>query len=206
MSKNMSNSISRETVSHWAMGMVIVGAVAALASRRPQISSIDEIEIFCTFITGFWFARRYRYTEKTAPGGGTISWIFAGLIAVCGLMCFVLAGSRDWFLAHSLVLFSATFKDIEVALRQRSIVTNSTADRSTIWKAKWIGLHHLYAVVRDISMSLWWLIYGTEYLWAGADRNRSAALFTVPYILLVLIWAIMKDVTESTELDLRTKR
>lgn len=188
----------------WVYAAVILGAVARIGTLilAGQLGWDSGIEVGVTFFTGFWYAVRYHYTREIgAQRSGTLGKLATGVIGVLGLIAYFMAGTRGWFVGIALVLASGVLKDVEIVITQHNLRKTLTRPHShKKWRSRLIEMHHWYSMVRDASMSMWWLVFGILiHKVAQADTTLVRCLFAVPYTLLVLAWCCIKEETHEAE-------
>jgi hypothetical protein len=186
----------------------VLGAVTAAAIAYPLVRSLiqqpNSFSFLCKYIvtlfTGIWYWVRYHYTEgvtsKVKQFPSLLSTIVIGLV---GLSCFPLCDYWFWFIALASVLGLAVVKDIEIMLYQWSKTSTARRGIRTRWKASILICHECYAVVRDVSMAMWWIIYGILSLHHGLPSNKGILLFGVPYVIFVIAWSTIKVAMHNIE-------
>ena len=189
----------------WAVGAVVAGALGSFAFLLQSTGASGDLlvpigRIVVTLTTGLWFSFRIHYTLKRgAPAPGFVSLLFTAVIALAGLSCFLLITSTAWFASHAAALALGAQKDLEVSSAQKVRAADPKLSRAMSASAQLISSHHLYSVLRDLSLSFWWLIYGLVLLRSNAHEHDLILAFGLPYILLVVFWGILKDRVDRAE-------
>ena len=64
-----------------------------------------------------------------------------------------------------------------------------------------LALYECYAIIRDMSMAAWWLIYGVVCYGYGLWGDVGICLFGIPYVLCVFAWCTIKVKMHNIELS-----
>ena len=199
--------------SKWVIASVIVAFLAALSAIikgafQPKgtldVALVGETTV--TFFTGMWYWVRYHYTESATPKQKDfLSLFFSILIALTGLSCFAFAGYGSWFVAHAAVLCLGTEKDYEIIRHQKRIRCTLDETAHAGWKADLLVQHHWYSIVRDISMALWWIVYGIAVAQFAVPADKAILVFGIPYVILVMAWCYIKVKVYNIEVSMKSR-
>lgn len=159
-------------------------------------------QYFVTWATAIWFYIRYHFTESaTTRIKGFPSLGFTVLIMMIGLSCFPVSEFWFWFIPHSVVLMSAVEKDIEVMVFQHRLAKSRRRGTVKAWKATMLAMYEWYAIIRDLSVTAWWVIYGVICFKYGLSSDIGICLFGIPYILCVIAWCTIKVKMHNIEIS-----
>jgi len=198
----------------WVLTAVVLGFVAAgrilarpLLGEEGSVTTQGIGQAAITFATGMWYYVRYAYTVKSTAVRGPFSLLFTVLIALSGLLCFVVVTNyRWWSFLLSMTLFLGTVKDLEIIhFTRKDMPTRTAENREAVLAGELRLLHHWYSIIRDVSMGFWWSTYGLAITLAGTEPDTAILLFGLPYVLLVLAWSFLKHYTLLSELRLFRK-
>lgn len=181
------------------ISLLTAGFVAV--SQLPQTGAELEIQLVVTAATGAWFYCRKRYTDDRGITSPTaFDNIASYLILTLGTLCFAFVFFRPWwYLTHAAVLFAAIFVDWRIVREHTSAMMS--ARKGTVSR-RWHGfirVHHYYAMIRDASMGLWWLVAGFLAYRKGVPGNVVMWAFGPPYAALVSVWVALKVRTYEFE-------
>lgn len=192
-----------ESKGFWVFATVFAGTVTSLwyHINAGTLNWITVSRLAATTFTGVWYSLRFYYTTDLAKSQTRfISLAFTFVIALCGIMSLFTINKPYWFVILAATLLLGIEKDYEIIhdLR-RQIVAAPRRSNSRVWRNRLVVYHHLYSMVRDMSMAFWWLIYGVAGIYLDFNHRMGATLFATPYIILVILWCIIKDQTADVE-------
>jgi len=167
------------------------------AGDQDALSFVSGFQIITTFITGFWYYVRIVGTERRGGVSSSIVGVFfSAVIAITFIICFFVAGTLWWFILTATVLALAIGKDIEAIIGQRRSVGGGELEHR--WR-RYMTTHHWYSVIRDLSMSFWWLLAAFFTYGFQTPIKATFFLFAVPYVVLVIGWILLTESTYKKE-------
>lgn len=167
------------------------------AGDQDTLSLVSGGQIITTFITGFWYCVRIVGTERRGGVSSSIVGVFfSAIIAITFITCFFVAGTLWWFILTAAVLALAIEKDIEAIIGQRRSLGGGELEHR--WRT-YMTTHHWYSVIRDLSMSCWWLLAAFFAYGFRTPINATFLLFAVPYVVLVIGWIFLTEATSKKE-------
>jgi hypothetical protein len=189
---------------------LVLSAIVSVAVAYPLMRSmfygthwIDlplAGEYIVTLFTALWFWFRYHFTHfETARVKGVQSLMTTFAIMFIGLSCFPFSGTRVWFVTFPITLLLGTLKDLEVMTYHKRIIDHTTPVSRRRWKSRFLVCQECYNIVRDVSMALWWTIYGVLITHHQVSHDIAILLFGAPYTLCVLAWSAIKITMHNIE-------